>query len=133
MSDVTRILNALKQGDLGAASQLLPLIYEELRKLAAQKLAQEQPGQTLQPTALVHEVYLRLVVPPQQQKPGEEPPWAGEKLALTIPRGRSGISRFSCVPRRFPPHPAVGRPLPKGGEVPKTKGQSVTGVTWRRR
>jgi RNA polymerase sigma factor (TIGR02999 family) len=61
MSDVTRILSAIDQGDLHAAEQLLPLVYEELRKLAAAKLAQEQPGQTLQPTALVHEAYLRLV------------------------------------------------------------------------
>ncbi len=61
MSDVTRILAAIEGGDPGAASQLLPLVYDELRKLAAQKLAREQPGQTLQPTALVHEAYLRLV------------------------------------------------------------------------
>jgi RNA polymerase sigma factor (TIGR02999 family) len=61
MSEVTRILSALEQGDPHAADQLLPLVYEELRKLAAQRLAHEQPGQTLQPTALVHEAYLRLV------------------------------------------------------------------------
>jgi RNA polymerase sigma factor (TIGR02999 family) len=61
MSDVTRILSAIEQGDPHAAEQLLPLVYEELRKLAAQKLAQEKPGQTLQATALVHEAYLRLV------------------------------------------------------------------------
>jgi RNA polymerase sigma factor (TIGR02999 family) len=61
MSEVTRILSALEQGDPHAAEQLLPLVYEELRKLAAQKMAQEAPGQTLQPTALVHEAYLRLV------------------------------------------------------------------------
>jgi RNA polymerase sigma factor (TIGR02999 family) len=61
MSEVTRILTAIEQGDLRAAEQLLPLVYDELRKLAALKLAQEKPGQTLQPTALVHEAYLRLV------------------------------------------------------------------------
>src|SRR5437588_3870096 len=61
MSDVTRILNAIEQGDPHAADQLLPLVYDELRKLAGQKLAQEKPGQTLQATALVHEAYLRLV------------------------------------------------------------------------
>jgi RNA polymerase sigma factor (TIGR02999 family) len=61
MSDVTRILSAIEHGDPHAAAQLLPLVYNELRKLAAQKLAQEKPGQTLQPTALVHEAYLRLV------------------------------------------------------------------------
>jgi RNA polymerase sigma factor (TIGR02999 family) len=61
MSDVTRILSAIEQGELHAAEQLLPLVYDELRKLAAQKLAQEKPGQTLQATALVHEAYVRLV------------------------------------------------------------------------
>ncbi len=61
MSEVTRILNAIQEGDPQAASQLLPLVYDELRKLAAQKLAREKPGQTLDATALVHEAYLRLV------------------------------------------------------------------------
>ena len=61
MSEVTRILSSIEQGDPHAAEQLLPLVYDELRKLAAQKLAQEKPGQTLQATALVHEAYLRLV------------------------------------------------------------------------
>ncbi len=61
MSDVTQILCAIEQGDPQAAAQLLPLVYDELRKLAAQKLAQEKPGQTLQATALVHEAYLRMV------------------------------------------------------------------------
>jgi RNA polymerase sigma factor (TIGR02999 family) len=61
MSDVTRILNAIEQGDAKAADELLPLVYEELRLLAAQKMSQEPPGQTLQATALVHEAYIRLV------------------------------------------------------------------------
>jgi RNA polymerase sigma factor (TIGR02999 family) len=61
MSEVTRILSAIEAGDPSAAGELLPLVYEELRKLAAQKLAGEKPGQTLQATALVHEAYLRLV------------------------------------------------------------------------
>jgi RNA polymerase sigma factor (TIGR02999 family) len=61
MSEVTRILSAIEQGDSRCAEQLLPLVYDELRKLAAQKLAQEKPGQTLQATALVHEAYIRLV------------------------------------------------------------------------
>jgi RNA polymerase sigma factor (TIGR02999 family) len=69
MSEITRILNAIEQGDPQAAGQLLPLVYDELRQLAAQKLAQEKPGQTLQPTALVHEAYLRLV------GKGEAPNW----------------------------------------------------------
>ena len=61
MSDVTRILSQIESGDPSAAEQLLPLIYDELRKLAAAKLAQEKPGQTFQATALVHDVYIRLV------------------------------------------------------------------------
>src|SRR5262245_48436849 len=61
MSEVTQILNAIAQGDPHAAEQLLPLVYDELRRLAAQKMAREKSGQTLQPTALVHEAYLRLV------------------------------------------------------------------------
>jgi RNA polymerase sigma factor (TIGR02999 family) len=61
MNEVTQILSAIEQGDPHAAEQLLPLVYDELRKLAVQKLAQEKPGQTLQATALVHEAYLRLV------------------------------------------------------------------------
>jgi RNA polymerase sigma factor (TIGR02999 family) len=71
MNDVTRILSAIEQGDAGAAEQLLPLVYDELRKLAAVRLAGEKPGQTLQATALVHEAYLRLV--------GDGPPsdWEG--------------------------------------------------------
>jgi RNA polymerase sigma factor (TIGR02999 family) len=62
MTEVTRILSAIEQGNPHAAEQLLPLVYEELRKLAAQRIAQEKPGQTLQATALVHEAYLRLVL-----------------------------------------------------------------------
>lgn len=61
MSDVTRILSQIEQGDPAAAEQLLPLVYDELRKLAAARLAQEKPGQTLQATALVHDAYIRLV------------------------------------------------------------------------
>jgi RNA polymerase sigma factor (TIGR02999 family) len=68
MNEVTRILSAIEQGDPHAAGQLLPLVYDELRKLAAQKLAQEKPGQTLQATALVHEAYLRLVDVEQAQQ-----------------------------------------------------------------
>jgi RNA polymerase sigma factor (TIGR02999 family) len=76
MSEVTRILAAIEQGDPHAAGQLLPLVYDEPRKLAAQRLAQEKPGQTLQPTALVHEAYLRLVAGPQGERQ-EAPPWDG--------------------------------------------------------
>ena len=81
VSDVTSILSAIEQGDPHAAEQLLPLIYNELRKLAAHKMAQEAPGQTLQATALVHEAYLRLVASPggksasPGRKSGEKPHW----------------------------------------------------------
>src|SRR5262245_10265390 len=68
MSDVTRILSQIEQGDPQAAEKLLPLVYDELRKLAAAKLAQEQPGQTLQATALVHEAFIRLVDRPAPQR-----------------------------------------------------------------
>src|ERR1700704_6491514 len=61
MTDVTQILSRIESGDPGAAEQLLPLVYNELRRLAAHRIAQEKPGQTLQPTALVHEAYIRLV------------------------------------------------------------------------
>jgi len=63
MADVTRILNAIEQGDPRATEELLPLVYDELRLLAAQKLARESPGETLQATALVHEAYIRLIGP----------------------------------------------------------------------
>ena len=69
MSDVTRILAAIEQGDAQAADELLPAVYEELRRLAAQKMSRESPGQTLQATALVHEAYIRLV--------GEDKNWKG--------------------------------------------------------
>jgi RNA polymerase sigma factor (TIGR02999 family) len=75
MTEVTRILSAIEHGDPHAAEQLLPLVYAELRKLAAQKLAQEKPGQTLQATALVHEAYLRLVANPGCQSGQQEPHW----------------------------------------------------------
>jgi RNA polymerase sigma factor (TIGR02999 family) len=70
MNDVTRILSGVEHGDATAAEQLLPLVYDELRRLADQRLAQEKPGQTLQATALVHEAYLRLVGP-------QDPGWNG--------------------------------------------------------
>jgi RNA polymerase sigma factor (TIGR02999 family) len=82
MSEVTRILSAIEQGDPHAAEQLLPLVYDELRKLAAQRLAHEKPGQTLQATALVHEAYLRLVAPPTS------PPLRGEDKGAAHWTGR---------------------------------------------
>jgi RNA polymerase sigma factor (TIGR02999 family) len=74
MTEVTRILSAIEQGDSHAAEQLLPLVYDELRRLAAQKLAQEKPDQTLQATALVHEAYLRLVASGEASAP-RAPHW----------------------------------------------------------
>jgi RNA polymerase sigma factor (TIGR02999 family) len=86
MSHVTRILSAIQQGDPHAAEQLLPLVYDELRQLAAQKLAHEKPGQTLDATALVHEAYLRLVASPGRESrsggresPEKEPHWANRR------------------------------------------------------
>ena len=73
MTDVTRILSEIEQGDPAAAEQLLPLVYEELRKLASQRLVNEKPGQTLQATALVHEAYLRLL------GSGEPVDWNGRR------------------------------------------------------
>src|SRR5262245_37486244 len=74
MNEVSRILNDIKQGDPQAADRLLPLVYDELRRLAAQRLAHESPGQTLQPTALVHEAYLKLVGGGDASAP-HEPCW----------------------------------------------------------
>ncbi len=96
-NEVTRILDAIGQGDGRASAQLLPLVYDELRRLAAERMAQEKPGQTLQPTALVHEAYLRLV------GPGEERHWDSRGrffAAAGLPvsgdfgsQGRSGLSK----------------------------------------
>ena len=76
MTDVTRILSAIQQGDPHAAAQLLPLVYDELRRLATHKMAQEKPGQTLQATALVHEAYVRLV---ESERRGSSPAWSGRR------------------------------------------------------
>jgi RNA polymerase sigma factor (TIGR02999 family) len=76
MTDVTRILSAIQHGDPRAAEQLLPLVYGELRRLAARKLARERAGQTLQATALVHEAYLRLV---EGERRGSSPPWESRR------------------------------------------------------
>jgi RNA polymerase sigma factor (TIGR02999 family) len=77
MNEVTRILSAIEHGEPQAAEQLLPLVYDELRRLAAQKLAQEKPGQTLQATALVHEAYVRLVG--TQAEAAAEPEWQNRR------------------------------------------------------
>src|SRR5438094_2470694 len=72
MNEITRVLSAIEQGDPHAAKQLLPLVYDELRRLAAQKLVQEKPGQTLQATALVHEAYMRVVAAGAASAPAEQ-------------------------------------------------------------
>jgi RNA polymerase sigma factor (TIGR02999 family) len=80
MHDITGALDAIERGDSLAASQLLPLLYDDLRKVAAQKLAQEKPGQTLDPTALVHEAYLRLVAGGKDGEPrAGDPGWANRR------------------------------------------------------
>src|SRR5436190_19169162 len=98
MSDVTRILSQIEEGDPQAAEKLLPLVYEELRKLAAVKLAQENPGQTLQATALVHEAYLRLV-------------GGGKEPRTKEPKNQEGAGDRGQESETQHPHPD---PLPEG-------------------
>ena len=93
MTDVTRILSAIEQGDAGAAEQLLPLVYDELRKLAAQKMAQEKPGQTLQATALVHEAYVRLVDVEKAQHWNSRGHFFGAAAEAYLPWGRTASMR----------------------------------------
>jgi RNA polymerase sigma factor (TIGR02999 family) len=110
MSDVTRILSAIEQGDPHAAEKLLPLVYEELRKLAASKLVQEKPGQTLQATALVHEAYLRLVLNGGQRaaQPSEPQRWNSRghffaAAAEAMRRILIDLARRKRSQRRSPP------------------------------
>src|SRR3954469_8861142 len=84
MNEVTQILDRIGHGDPAAAELLLPLVYDELRRLAAQKLAQEQAGHTLQPTALVHEAYLRLVGPAEFENPGHFSAPAAEAMRRVL-------------------------------------------------
>ena len=114
MTDVTRILSAIEQGDPKAAEQLLPLVYDELRKLAAQKLAQEKPGQTLQATALVHEAYLRLVG--RRPEPG---------LGRPGPLLRRGGRGHAPHPRRERPPQGAGR-----SAAATWRGSTSTRPTW---
>src|SRR5207248_2257210 len=102
MTEITRILSAIDGGDPQAAAQLLPLVYEELRRLAAQKLAREKPGQTLDATALVHEAYLRLV---DSERRGSSPAWnsrghffaaaaeAMRRILVDAARGKQSLKR----------------------------------------
>src|SRR5262245_41371576 len=92
MSDITRILSAIEQGDPHAAEQLLPLVYDELRQLAAHRLAHEKPGQTLEATALVHEAYLRLV---------GRPPHAGSQAVAGAAGARASEPRAFADSRHF--------------------------------
>jgi RNA polymerase sigma factor (TIGR02999 family) len=106
MSEVTRILDAIRAGEPRAAEELLPLVYDELRQLAAQKLAREQPGQTLNATGLVHEAYLRLV------GKGDETQWSGRghffaaaaeamrRILVENARRRSALKRGGACQRR---------------------------------
>jgi RNA polymerase sigma factor (TIGR02999 family) len=102
MSDVTHILSAIEQGDPHAAAQLLPLVYDELRKLAAQNLAQEKPGQTLDATALVHEAYLRLVGDRQFASRRHFFAAAAEAMRLIDNARRKGTARHGGGRRRVP-------------------------------
>ena len=87
MADVTRILSEIEQGDPRAAAKLLPLVYEELRRLAAQKMANERPGQTLDATGLVHEAYLRLIPSRTVSQPTDIMHWNGAAIS-SPPRPR---------------------------------------------
>jgi RNA polymerase sigma factor (TIGR02999 family) len=118
MSEVTRVLSAIEQGDAHAAEQLLPLVYDELRKLAAQRLAQEKPGQTLQATALVHEAYLRLVdndTPQQWNSRGHFFAAAAEamrRILVEQARRRNAAKRGGQADREELEESAVAAPEP---------------------
>jgi RNA polymerase sigma factor (TIGR02999 family) len=119
MSDITRILAAIDQGDPRATDELLPLVYDELRRLAAQKLAQEQPGHTLEATALVHEAYLRLV-----DTPAAAPQWEGRghffaaaaeamrRILIDQARRKQTLRRGGGRKREDPAHVEVAAPEP---------------------
>src|SRR6516225_7719479 len=102
MNEVTQILSAIEQGDPHAAAQLLPLVYDELRQLAAAKLAQEKPGQTLEATALVHEAYLRLVDVEKSQQWNSRGHFFGARRLTG-----HGLSALDLCPR-LAPGPAPG-------------------------
>jgi hypothetical protein len=138
MSDVTRILWAIDQGDAQAAEQLLPLVYEELRRLAAQKLAQEKPGQTLEATALVHEAYLRLVDTEKAQN------WdsRGHFFAAAAAGSSWGDSSSNFVRRRWPPprqppaappaarQPGHDRSTRRGAQTHAESTKRMWGILW---
>lgn len=125
MNDVTRILPAIDQGAPHAAEQLLPLVYQELRKLAAQKLARERPGQTLKATALVHEAYLRFMVRAKQSDPNAPAKvWDGEghffaaaaeamrRILVDQARRRNAAKRGGLQVRVDMPEAGLAAPMP---------------------
>ena len=113
MTDVTRILNAIEKGDTRAAYRLLPLVYEELRRLAAQNMSQELPGQTPQATALVHEAYIRLVGSEDQNWSGRTHFFAAAAEAMRRRPNRQGLGQrcFQVCSCRKPLY--AGRTDPK--------------------
>jgi RNA polymerase sigma factor (TIGR02999 family) len=133
MTHVTHILEQIQQGERHAAEQLLPLVYEELRKLAAQKLAQEKPGQTLQATALVHEAYVRLVAG-DAESGGQQPHWdnrrhffaaAAEAMRRILVDGAR--RKQSQVSRGLPP----GRPRPPFARShPRSENELTRRLNW---
>jgi RNA polymerase sigma factor (TIGR02999 family) len=110
MSDVSRILSQIESGDPSATEQLLPLVYDELRKLAAAKLAQEKPGQTLQATALVHEAYVRLVSPPSSARPD-----ISDQADRWNSRGHFFAAAAEAMRRILVEHARYKRRLKRGG------------------
>ena len=114
MNEVTRILTDLAEGDAHAAGQLLPLVYEELRKLAAARMAEEAPGNTLDATALVHEAYLRLVEPPTPPAGTTAATFfaaaaeAMRRILVDAARGRGVKSMAGTAARRPGQHPGRG-------------------------
>ncbi len=124
MDAITQVLNAIEDGDPHAADQLLPLVYDELRKLAAQKLAQEKPGQTLQATALVHEAYLRLVAADQREPEAPAKCWdsrghffaaaaeAMRRILVDQARRRQAAKRGGLQQRVEVPDSHLAAPMP---------------------
>jgi RNA polymerase sigma factor (TIGR02999 family) len=124
MDPITQVLHAIEQGDPHAAEQLLPLVYEELRKLAAQRLAQERPGQTLQATALVHEAYLRLVASDKREPDAPARVWdsrghffaaaaeAMRRILIDQARRRQAAKRGGLQKRVDLPESCLAAPMP---------------------
>jgi RNA polymerase sigma factor (TIGR02999 family) len=124
MADLTQILSAIEAGDPHGADELLPLVYDELRKLAAQKLAQEKPGQTLQATALVHEAYLRLVAGDRREPDASANGWDGRghffaaaaeamrRILVDQARRRQALKRGGLQKRVDVPESSLTAPMP---------------------